>query len=1245
MEQRSVDDSIDGADPFGLNRRLGERRRKVPPSLQTCMTPQKTLIGDVKTNNGKNGTIPRKHRSTLETASVSLTEESLLASPTTNQSQQQESPASNWNVSRISTKDAVSISPLEIDQRFITNLVDGRRHSSVNSSLPSQIMQKQLLQLVNSLQSNLDENQEVRDSQLRDIKRLDQTIQALQRQVNDLQNEKTFIEQQREQEGIALRKEFEKSQAENRGKNDEIEELQRQLRHSERNAEENQTALQNIQVEHSALAQSLAEQVKAKDHLKVAHEKLQEEKRIIDQQSQELIREQKRWQQEHKSLREEITELESAKAKVRHDEDLLKKERSQVQALQQQFVEMQNTQVALEKKQNEEEDRLIKFSSRMDQRAQELENQRREIINDENKLDVLHQKIMNQQVELEKGQATLKTEKRKFELKLEQMADLEIKLQSKAEELKQEETILSQEKDELEQLSKVGEAKHALALQALEEVAAKRIDEESRMKTALQNLDEIEEKYMRIKNELKKTEDILMAKQNIEREKLDDIQIKVEAEKNKLEEIIKNAESARHLSDQERHEAKLQIDDLTDELDTLQNSIEQDEIRKEEILEEIASQEAELETLLNYIQSERAAWEEEKKSATIKHEDRTKQKREIADGEIRNCRERAQKEINLMVESAVARQEIISSELIEQINQMEAMQNDIEKAGRQWSSKYEKLNTDQREYVQKRFRLDQLVLELKGAREDAKLRDENIELERKRLHDLLDRERKKHHEIILSIQEESDIYLEGLRQEHRDELKDQRSLFDSVRCELEDRNKEIQRQMLEHQIEEEKKLTKLQDEKTKIESEVVVARRTIAVSQKELKMAQQQISDLSKVESLEREKMHSLMERFECSNARLEVKENTLAGREKELEELREQNNKQMNLMEESKRKMEERLRQLQEKEIELRKCNTDLEDKKVEVGEQILKSRKVLRTVALRNLVNKSWREDKELVSAAFSKWLRVTMVESNAEKRVLDESVKEELNSRLADLDHESQVKEEKISILTAELNDIKSELAAAKENNSKTVNSTDNLKADLVSKKEALARAEAQLKKKDEDYNAEKLLLTQLIEADKAKVLIEQTKLSEQRRQLGLDQAALAEEKERIERKKQEGGESVQGILEQRKMVDETAKKLILKDREISAKTERIREAEKRVQEQEDKVFNEAAEFRQAQLRVRKLAEQLQEREKLIEDRERDIEKSQNRVLIMAQKLQEKEQALQAQNRQLDSRMQDLSYIDNS
>merc|ERR1712032_480892 len=56
-----------------------------------------------------------------------------------------------------------------------------------------------------------------------------------------------------------------------------------------------------------------------------------------------------------------------------------------------------------------------------------------------------------------------------------------------------------------------------------------------------------------------------------------------------------------------------------------------------------------------------------------------------------------------------------------------------------------------------------------------------------------------------------------------------------------------------------------------------------------------------------------------------------------------------------------------------------DLENKSKQVREKEMRSHRKLQNMALSNILKRPWREDREIVSAVFSKWVRVTMFNNN--------------------------------------------------------------------------------------------------------------------------------------------------------------------------------------------------------------------------------------------------------------------------
>ena len=1243
-----VENSMEASDPFGLSSLA--RRRRLPVSLEPYLTPRKP---NSQTRQGtmheSSSPVKKENRITLETMSSST---SLLTTPISNRKnalRDETSPAATWNVSRISPQETVSVISMADD----VHQEQHQKRGGVDNSMASQAMRQQMLQLVHSLQTNLSESQEIRSHQQVELRRAQHEISTLQKQVHHLQEEGQEVRNDAELKLSAMDQKLQDLVASSREKDILVSQLQQQLLEKESEAQKVNLSLQNLRLEHASLSQSLTHQSESHRDVEDARMTLEQERRDIERDRQLLKQEQERWHEEHKDLREQSLQVESQAESLKQEASILAKERAQVKSLQQQLLELQMTQMEVETAHNEEEDRLVQIATALDARVQEIHRLESGVLDDRRRLEarqheleenMLHreaevkealQGVLSQQKMLESWDTTLRERRAELDDKTKELSAIEANLRQKGQELSR---IIHERREELEEKSRSVDAKHVLTMQAVEDLTSRRLEEESRLETAISNMELVQRQHEEAQMNARQEADALALSIQEAQEEYDEIQKLLSKGALELEDLKQQTEELREESAQNGHEFARQQQHADEKLRELQTEIKDAESLKASLHIELLSAKGELEKAQYLIEQERNAWEHDRQVASETEYRLQTQRREAVDQEIRQARELAETELTAIVEEANSRQDILSRELMEHMDQIDRMRGSVENASKSWTKKHDELERDRQECKEQQRRLDQLVLQLENARADQKTRRAELDLERQRLHKLLEEERQRHEDELDRLSHDSTVYMQRIRQQHVDEVAELTRASDSQRSECEEKVMALRAQLSHLELQHQEEVASFTAKTATLESELAATRRQASEGEAELKHLRQQLANLNSSDMQEREKIRLLIDRLETSNANLSSKEAALANRERELQGLREQIRRETEDINESKDELQCRIRDIQTKENELSQQKTNFDLRVSQMDQQELQVNRKLRRMAMKNLIHTSWREDKEVVSAAFSKWLRVTMMESAAEGVAIAEQGEiDALRIEVGSRDDMLLLKEEELATKDAELHKTRAELSEMVERCSAAAGQLSNLNVDLDRLRSALRLAEERLERNQLQSETHQLELREQLKK-------EREELTRQQQQLQSDRAALSQLDKFLKTKQSHLNELEcrapkevtvaleRKIAEQQKVIDKTQAELEAAQEELATselgvleRAQILEGAEQRLLEKEQRLSADVFEFKRAEAKVLALAEQLRIREASITDEEnrfsrytREFEEAHERVRTMAREL---------------------------
>lgn len=1239
---------MEASDPFGLSSLA--RRRRLPVALEPYLTPRKpNAQNPQRPSHETSSPVKKENRITLETMTSSS---SLLTTPISNRKsarQDESSPAATWNVSRISPQETVSVISMADD----VHQEQQQKRGGVDTSMASQAMRQQMLQLVHSLQANLSESQEIRSHQQVELRRAQHEISILQKQVHDLQEEGQQVRNDAEIKQSAMDQKLQDLVISSREKDIMVSQLQQKLQEKESEAQHVHLSLQNLRLEHASLSQSLTHQSESHRDVEEARMTLQQERRDVDRDRQLLKQEQERWHQEHKDLREQALQYESQTASLKQEASILAKERAQVKSLQQQLLELQMTQMEVETAHNEEEERLVQIATALDARVQEIHLLESSVLEDRRRLEARQheqeenmlrreaevkealQGVLSQQKTLESWDTTLRERRAELDDKAKELAAIEDNLRQKGHELSR---IIHERREELEEKSRSVDAKHVLTMQAVEDLTSRRLEEESRLETAISNLEQVQRQHEEAQLEAQREADALALSIQDAHDEYSEIQKLLTEGTLELEELKQQTEELRKEGEQNRNEFTRQHELAVEKLRELETEIKDAESRKATLHIELLSAKAELEKAQYLIEQERNVWEHDRQIAAETEYRLQTQRREAVDEEIRQARELAQKELSALVEASNSRQDLLSRELMAHMDQIDRMRANVEKASQNWTEKHDELENDRQECKEQQRRLDQLVLQLENARADQKTRRAELDLESQRLHKLLEEERQRHEDELERLSHDSTLYMHRIRQQHQDEVAALTRALDSQRSEFEEKGMALRAQLSQLELQHQEKVASFTAKTATLESELASDRRQASECEAELKLLRQQLANQNSADVQEREKIRVLIDRLETSTANLSNKESALANRERELQGLREQIRKETEDTNKAKDELQRRLRDLQTKENELAQQRTNIELRASQLEQHELQVNRKLRRMAMKNVVHMSWREDKEVVSAAFSKWLRVTMMESAAEGVAIAEqgeivALRVEVGSR----DEMLRLKDEELATKDAELQKTRDELNEMAERCSAASDQLNSMHLDLDRLRAALRQAEERLEQNQLQSKTHQFELSEQLKK-------EREELSRQQQQLQSDRAALSQLDKFLKTKQSHLNELEcraprevtaaleRKIAEQQKLIDKTQAELERAQEELAASELGVLErakilegAEQKLLEKEQRLSADVFEFKRAEARVLSLAEQLRAREASIADEEnrfsrytREFEEAHERVRTMAREL---------------------------
>ena len=860
-------------DPFGLS----NRRRRIPTSLEVYVSPQsdKSKRGD------------EFRQLAIDTASDEIT------SPVSNSK-----PSSPWNVSRISPQETVSILSVEEDRKQRVSL-DVSTSSSVAAS---QNMRKQLLQLVTSLQTNLNESQKIQDQHQEKILAQERELQKLQSHAKQTEFQKEdLIEnfKRKESEQNAL---LQALQSDGNNRTTNLERALEQLSATELERNKALQMLEQLQTDNTKLRTQVEEIETGSNNIQSVRQKLEQEQFSLQEREFALAEREGEFEHHRKSLDQREAQLAYTQSRLTTQTETVTRERAQVQSLQQQLLNLQTTQMDLESTHVEEEVRLAETAEQLDKRERDLrdkqtaiqmeqdehqrvfDKKRLEIEQLENKVRRSRQDVLTQQAQLEGWEENLHSRQLELDTEAQRIAKEEAVLAQKVNDLARIESALVQKDEELEQRSHSYDAKLLLAEQALDELRMNRQAEEQRLEVATNNLEETERQSRKIRIDAKTVKDALKSKMMRAHEEFERIQIKLTAKKSELEGVKSRltlfaVEDSRNRAVAIDEAAKVQA-----QLKTLESELEQLKLEKSLMTAQLNDQKFEYDTIIRSISDEKTMWMQEQKQSEMKNEERSRMNYRENETKIEALTQKAKDEL-VKLQDGVSKQEVeVTNELNRRFEQLDRMRSDLDKTTKSLFLREGRIREAEEECNKQHNRLDRMLSQLDYSTENEKVRREEKSWELERLQSLSATERHVHETALRELTASHEFSIEQLREEHREALMLLANKIDtseSARSKLEmDYTKIVG--SLEIRQEE---YASLKDEKVCLSNQLATAISRLDTVESEVVILRKSRDDATNAERMAREKVLALMERLEDNGSVIQIEQQAIKKQELLLEE------------------------------------------------------------------------------------------------------------------------------------------------------------------------------------------------------------------------------------------------------------------------------------------------------------------------------------------------------------------------
>ena len=294
-------------------------------------------------------------------------------------------------------------------------------------------------------------------------------------------------------------------------------------------------------------------------------------------------------------------------------------------------------------------------------------------------------------------------------------------------------------------------------------------------------------------------------------------------------------------------------------------------------------------------------------------------------------------------------------------------------------------------------------------------------------------------------------------------------------------------------------------------------------------------------------------------------------------------------------------------------------------------------RRLAIQRVLQKSWREDKEAVSAAFSKWVRVTMLHDDQQQALSFQAKESEISRIIKGLDKDREEIEsirlqlEKREMLLAEnekkvedkYEDIGQQAKVLDQSKEKLASDFSRFEEEKVALLRDQSKRIFELNKERELLEKDRATLTQL---DKF-LLVKGKKLEYRERAIEVSQSSLSPDST-----KRFSAALEKSLEQERRVVDEATQAIANRERDLLKREAALGTTESDLCEKERQLRIEATEYCEAHERIKRLAEQLREKEDSLKTKEAELKTSltecrsaQTRIHLLAQQLKQKDDDL--------------------
>jgi hypothetical protein len=744
------------------------------------------------------------------------------------QQQQQPTMPTGYSYSNISSTNPNTERPPSLAQdssRRISHSTTGsatKTTGAILSNTQNPAYRQQLTQLVQSLQSNLTSSQQRTEEQEQLLGGKDLQLQQIEKDYYNLQQSYQKVQQQ----------------------------LQEQTRLSTKFQHQAEAATKQVE--------SLEEDV---TQLQAQQEQLQE-------QSERAAQEQERFEQHS---------LQQARA--------LAKERQQGQELQQQWLQVQKSQMQdLETTYEQQQDEFTQLQHELDDGGRHLHQERQQLQEQEESLVAREEQVSKKQRQLAGWEEQMDQKQQVLEERFKEMAQQEVVTRHKVQEVQRLEATLSQESHDLDNKKQSLEAQHILMDQALEELMERRTREEQRLHLASQNLEEVQAQSRKIRADSKTVKEALKAKMATSHadysrlaSEIVDKELQLETLQKQMQAFVQEELQTRQLAEER---GKQQMDDL----ERLTNKME--EVRMEMLIDEeaIVEQRKEHSELLGQVQDDAVQWERSKHERVQLEENENAARRSQTQTWIEEQIKRAKEELVSLGQFMATQNESMASEYEKRISQMNGMRENLEAATKQYKLDKAQLERDITDYAAKRKQLDQIIVRLDSSEKQYKDRQGELEWEVARLNTLVEAERRSHGQMI----DDQDELLIEAHTGHRDQFQEAASRIAALEAERAHVHREynaLQSELEKVQNRFSVEIEALKGIKETLEEELADALEKAESTHSDMLNLKENMEDRKLSESVEREKIQSLMHRLDQTEAALAQKQKRIASQDELVKE------------------------------------------------------------------------------------------------------------------------------------------------------------------------------------------------------------------------------------------------------------------------------------------------------------------------------------------------------------------------